>query len=268
MDRRRLLFIGMAALVIGGLVSSALYRSLQKRMTPGRPGVYVVVATRNLMPGQRLTERDLRVVRYPGDFLPTEVLHAEAAAIGRWAGVRMVPGDFVSADKLTDDGGLPSRIPVGMRAAPVSVNDVVSVAGFAKPDTFVDVLITGHAPDSSRLQTITVPQNVRVLAAGTQLEHGTANDGRESRDARVVTLLVSPENAEKLTLAAQEGHIQLIIRNPSDASLEKTPPVRDLYDATPRKKPFRVRYLPPLPPPDYEIQLFRGGQSERVKVKQ
>jgi pilus assembly protein CpaB len=265
MDRRRLLFIGMAALVMGGLISSAVYRSLQRRMIPQKPGVHVVVAARNLMPGQKLEERDLRVVRYPGDFLPSDVLHTQAGASGRWARVPMVQGDFVTSDKLADEGGLPSQIPIGMRAASVSVNDVISVAGFARPDTIVDVLVTGHAPDGSKLQTITVLQNVRVLAAGTQLEHTAANEGHE---ARVVTLLVSPEDAEKLTLATQEGHIQLIIRNPGDASLEKRLPARDLYDSAPRKKQVRVKYVPPLPPPDYEIQLFRGGRSESVKVKQ
>lgn len=267
MDRRRLLLIGIAALFMGGLFSSVVYHSLQRRMNLEKPGVYVVVAARNVMPGQKLEERDLKVVRYPNDFLPPDVLHTQAGAIGRWAGVPMVQGDFVTSNKLTDDGGLPSLIPVGLRAAPVSVNDVVSVAGFAKPGTLVDVLVTGYAPDSHKLQTITVLQNVRVLAAGTQLEHTAAN---EAREARVVTLLVSPEDAEKLTLATQEGHIQLIIRNPRDPSQEKRLPVRDLYDSAPRKTPVQVKYVPaPAQRQDYEIQLFLGGQQQKsVKFKQ
>jgi pilus assembly protein CpaB len=179
----------------------------------------------------------------------------------------MVQGDFVTSSKLTDDGGLPSLIPVGMRAAPVSVNDVASVAGFAKPGTLVDVLVTGYAPDSHKLQTITVLQSIRVLAAGTQLEHAAA---RDTREAHVVTLLVSPEEAEKLTLATQEGHIQLIIRNPRDPSQEKRPPVRDLYDLAARKKPVRAKYVPvPVPPKDYEIELLRGPQQQKsFKFKQ
>jgi pilus assembly protein CpaB len=111
-----------------------------------------------------------------------------------------------------------------------------------------------------------VLQSIRVLAAGTQLEHAAARDARE---AHVVTLLVSPEDAEKLTLATQEGHIQLIIRNPRDASQEKRPPVRDLYDLG-RKKPVRAKYVPVTnPPKDYEIELLRGPQQQKsFKFKQ
>lgn len=267
MYRKRLLFIGIASIVLGSLLSSVVYRSLQRRMTPERSGVYVVVAARNLMPGQKLEEQDLRMLRYPGDFLPPDVLHAQAGAVGRWTGVPMVQGDFVTSSKLSDDGGLSSLIPVGMRAAPVSVNDVVSVAGFVKPGTLVDVLVTGQAPDSHKLQTVTVLQNVRVVAAGTQLQHTASN---ESHEAHVVTLLVSPEDAEKLTLATQEGHIQLIIRNPRDVSQDKRPPAQDLYDTAPRKKPVKVKYsAPPPPPPDYEIQLYLGNQPQKsVKFKQ
>jgi pilus assembly protein CpaB len=266
MQRRRLLFIGIAALVMGSIFSSVVYQSLQKRMTPAANGVYVLVAAHNLMPGEKLEERDLKMARYPGDFLPPDVLRTQAGAIGRWTGVPMVQGDFVTSSKLTDDGGLPSLIPVGMRAAPVSVNDVVSVAGFAKPGTLVDVLLTGYEPESHKLQTSTVLQSIRVLAAGTQLEHAAARDARE---AHVVTLLVSPEDAEKLTLATQEGHIQLIIRNPRDASQEKRPPVRDLYDLG-RKKPVRAKYVPVTnPPKDYEIELLRGPQQQKsFKFKQ
>jgi pilus assembly protein CpaB len=236
-------------------------------VTPATTGVYVVVAARNMLPGQKVEERDLKIVSYPGDFLPLDVLRTQAGAIGRWTGVPMVQGDFVTSSKLTDDGGLPSLIPVGMRAAPVSVNDVASVAGFAKPGTLVDVLVTGYAPDSHKLQTITVLQSIRVLAAGTQLEHAAA---RDTREAHVVTLLVSPEEAEKLTLATQEGHIQLIIRNPRDPSQEKRPPVRDLYDLAARKKPVRAKYVPvPVPPKDYEIELLRGPQQQKsFKFKQ
>jgi len=266
MNRKRLVFIGLASIVLGSLVSSTVYRHLQRRMIPERSGVYVVVAARNLMPGQKLEEQDLRMVRYPGDFLPPDVLHAQAGAVGRWTGVPLVQGDFVTASKLSDEGGLPSLIPVGMRAAPVSVNDVVSVAGFVKPGTLVDVLVTGQAPDSHKLQTITVLQNVRVVAAGTQLQHTASN---ETREAHVVTLLVSPEDAEKLTLATQEGRIQLIIRNPRDVSQDKRPPAQDLYDAAPKRKPVKVKYIAPPPPPDHEIQLYLGNQPQKiVKFKQ
>lgn len=268
MHRRRLLFIGLAAVVAGSVLSSVVYRTLQRQMAPAKPGVSVVVAARDLIPGQKLEERDLRVVTYPADFLPSDVLHTQISATRRWAAVPIWKGDFVTASKLTDDAGLPGQIPVGMRAAPVSVNDVISVAGFAKPSTRVDVLVTGYAPDSRKLQTSTVLQNILVLAAGNQLEHDASSGGRE---AHVVTLLVSPEDAEKLTLATQEGHIQLIIRNPHDPNREKREAVRNLYDTPAKKKSIRVTDITPsapIPPPEVEIQLIRGGEPDKVlKVK-
>jgi pilus assembly protein CpaB len=151
-----------------------------------------------------------------------------------------------------------------MRAAAVSVNDIASVAGFARPGALVDVLVTGQAPDTHRLQSMTVLQRVRVLANGTQMEGNAAKDARETH---VVTLLVTPEDAEKLAFAAQEGRLQLIIRNPRDSSQERRVPVNRLDGVPTDRKQIRIQYVPTPTSPEHDIELIRGGHSERIKVK-
>lgn len=267
MDRRRLLFIGMVALLVGSFSSSAVYRSLQARATRPAPGVEVVVAARDLVPGESLAERDLKVLTYPGGFLPDGVLHAAAAAVNRTVLLPVGKDEFMTSNNLGVDGEkhrLEQFIPAGMRAASVSVNEVASVAGFGHPGSLVDVLVTGRTQDDHHLQSMTVLQRVRVLATGTQMENSPA---MEAREAHVVTLLVTPEDAERLAFATQEGRIQLIIRNPLDNGQEERIPVNSLDCPPSRRKQIRIKYVPVPASPEHEIELLRGGHSERVKVK-
>jgi pilus assembly protein CpaB len=115
--------------------------------------------------------------------------------------------------------GLAPVIPVGMRAVTVRVNDVVGVAGFVLPGMRVDVLITGHPPNNPTTVTKTVLQNKLVLSAGQTMQTDGAG---KPVDAPNVTVLVTPAEAELLTLAGNEGRIQLVLRNGGDQNIEKT----------------------------------------------
>src|SRR5262249_59085664 len=101
----------------------------------------------------------------------------------------------------------------GMRSVSVGFNEVVAVAGFVVLGTRVDVVLRGNPGGNSENQTTTVLENIAVLAAGQKLERNAAG---EPQSVPVITLLVSPEDAQKLTLASQEGRIQLALRNPLD----------------------------------------------------
>ena len=267
MDRRRLLLIGIVALLVGAFTSFAVYRSLQKRIVQPPPGVAVVVAARDLVQGQALGENDLRVVNYPADFLPIDALHSTVTAVKRSVLLPVGKGHFVTTGNLAMEGDkdrLEHLIPPGMRAAAVSVNDVTSVAGFTRPGSLVDVLVTGPTPDQKGLRSMTVLQRVRVLATGTQME---GNPTKEARDARVVTLLVTPEEAEKLAFAMQEGRVQLVIRNPLDGSQETRPPVDSLEGTRSSKRTVRVKYVPAPAPAECEITVIRGERTDCVKNK-
>lgn len=267
MIRRRLLVIGLAAILLGGFSSSLVYRSLQKKIVRPAPGVAVVVAAHDLFPGEPLQESDLKMLTYPPDFLPDGVLHSQSAALRQSLLLPLAKGSFVTSSNLVADkeDRLERFIPAGMRAAAVSVNDVTSVAGFARPGSVVDVLLTGPASDGRRLRSIIVVQRVRVLATGSQLE---GSPGKDVREAHVVTLLVTPEEAEKLALAAQQGRIQLAIRNPSDGSQDQRPPV-DTLDLTPtQKKITRVKSTEPTLPREHEVEIDHGGRVERIKLKE
>jgi pilus assembly protein CpaB len=183
--------------------------------------------------------------------------------------------------------GLAPLIPTGMRAIAVRVNDVVGVAGFILPGMRVDVLVTGRPPNRADTVTRTVLQNIGVLSAG----QTTQTDGKsQSINTPVVTLLVDPQEAEALTLANNEGHIQLVLRNSNDAT--KAPArgrgLLELYGQAPAPAPAataeaavtpRVRRVraaappwnaPPLAPPvrapEPEQMVLIRGSVKKVEV--
>jgi pilus assembly protein CpaB len=162
----------------------------------------------------------------------------------------------------------------GKRAVSVKVNDVVAVAGFVVAGTHVDVIVTGTPRSDSDATTTTVLQDVPVLAAGKQMQHDS--QGRP-QDVPVITLLVSPADAQLLALASSEGKIQLALRNPTDTEKKDTGPVRNstLYGAKPAATPkTKVVYTPKTGkevkvPVDnaYNIEVIRGDKREVNKFE-
>jgi len=256
MNRRRLLVIGTLAVVIGGLASWHVYQSLGEKIASSRQvGVGVLIAAHDIGVGARIDEQDLQVVNYPAESLPLLVLHAKEKAVGRLALLPVAKGEFVLPYKIADGPGdhLTARIPKGMRAIQVPVTEFES-SSFTSGER-VDVLVTGNAVGSNETQTRTVLANVPVL----------------EKVSRGVTLAVSPQDAERLTLASQEGRVKLILRNPADTDQQNTPAVTrtTLYGG--RTWP-KARHIPPASPPApqyYEIQVFHGTQpADSVKFKQ
>jgi pilus assembly protein CpaB len=222
MNRTRLLMIGVVALGLGAFVALFVYKNLQGRgPSAGEPGVDVIVAANDIQVGARIEERDVRTVKYPASALPAGTYGSRAKVMGRGVILPISRGEFILPSKLAPENagsGLPSLIPPGMRAVSVRVNEVVSVAGFVGPGTRVDILLTGTPNGTSEDQTTTVLQNVAVIAAGQHLERNAAGD---AQNTPVITLLVSPDDAERLTLASAEGRIQLSLRNPLDTRQEE-----------------------------------------------
>jgi len=276
MNRTRLLVIGVVALALGAALSFFVYQSLQTKMAPQKVGVDVVVAANDIQVGAKIADRDLKVVKYPPEDLPPHVFHTKTSALGRGTVLPIGKGEFVVPDKLAAENagaGLTTLIAVGMRAEAVRVNDVTAVAGFVVPGTRVDVLVTGNPTGSSEPQTMTVLQDVAVLATGQRTERSATG---EPQNASVVTLLVSPEDSEKLALASQEGRIQLVLRNPLDTNQEKAAAIRKrslfggAMSAPHSAKIMRVKQPPTqAPEPEkLEIDIFRGTQKETIQLKQ
>ncbi len=277
MNRTRLLFIGVVALAVGGLLSLLVYRRLQTDASaPRKAGVDVVIAASDIQVGAKLEDRDLRVVNRPSDDLPAGVINQKGRALGRGVLLPIYKGEYILKDKLADKdvAGLPALIPPGMRAVSVRVNDVTSVSGFVLPGNRVDVLLTGTPGAGGDSVTTTVLENVAVLATGQKLERNSAG---EPQTTPVITLLVSPEDAQKLTLAGQEGRIQLSLRNPLDTGQEKIGSVHrtSLYGgAAPPSAPKLVksrRVAPastPTRPAPYTIEVIRGNEKKQINFEQ
>jgi pilus assembly protein CpaB len=279
MNRTRLLMIGVVALALGAFVSLFVYKNLQGRPATVESGADVIVAADDIQVGSRVEEHDVRIARFPASGLPPGAYTKRSQVMGRGVIIPISKGEFVLPSKLAPENagaGLPALIPPGMRAVSVRVNEVVSVAGFVGPGTRVDVLLTGTPNGSSESQTTTVLQNVAVIASGQRLERNAAG---EAQSTPVITLLASPEDAERLTLASSEGKIQLVLRNPLDTHQDpvEAANAKGLYmggtpvAARPRItiRPVKQKTEPPPTSPSVlSVEVIKGDKKTEVTLPQ
>jgi pilus assembly protein CpaB len=276
MNRTRLLMIGVLALALGFFASVYVYKNVQSKTGSVESGVDVIVAADDLQVGAKVEERDIKVIKIPGADLPPGAPRRRADVLGHGVIVPISKGEFILPNRLAGENagsGLPSLIPPGMRAVSVRVNEVVSVAGFVTPGTRVDVLLTGTPGAGGEQQTTTVLQNVAVLASGHTLERTATG---EAQTTAVITLLVSPDDAQRLTLASSEGHIQLALRNPLDTKEDEVPSSnsRGLYRGLPAPATTTpiVHHTtaktakPPAPvlPTGVSIEVYQGDKKPEV----
>ncbi len=276
MNRSRLMMIGALAVAIGFLASVYVYKSLQSKNGASTDNlVQVMVAANDLQVGARVEERDVKVISIPASDMPPSAPRKKADVIGHGVIIPISKGEFILPNRLAGENagsGLPALIPPGMRAVSVRVNEVVSVAGFVTPGTRVDVLLTGSPGSAGEQQTTTVLQNVAVLASGHTLERTSTG---EAQNTAVITLLVTPDDAQRLTLASKEGQIQLALRNPLDTKQDDVPVslARALYRGVPTPAPEHapVRRVaapkPPAPAPastGVSVEVYQGDKKTDV----
>jgi len=274
MNRNRLLLIGLLALTVGGFVSMVVYKAMKVKVASVKEAnTSVVVAAADIPVGQKLTAKDMREIKLPGADLPVGYYSNPAEIDGRGVIQSIGKGEFILPSKLAAPNagaGMPSLIPPGMRAVSVRVNEVVAVAGFVVPGTRVDILVSGTPKEANEPVITTLLENIEVLAAGQKLER--AANG-EPQSVPVITLLVSPDDAQKLTLASNEGHIQLSLRNPLDSNQEDVPILRNaaLYKGALPPAPAaghgKTRRGPAaVPPPSvYVVEMIRGDKRDVTK---
>lgn len=270
MNRNRLIIGLAAAIVLAFFISTFVYRQLRKASAIQPAATQqIVVAAQPLQVGTRLDSSNLRTISWPASEPIKGMFTKIDDCAGRAVILPMAENEPVLDGNLAPKGagaGLPATIPEGMRALSVAVNDVVGVAGFVVPGTVVDVLVTGQVAGGGSAGNITrtILENVSVLAAGQKIEKD--QEGKP-QTVPVVTLLVSPQDADKLTMASTEGKIQLALRNTVDTKAVNPPPVlQNIMFAGPEPlvhvKSKGGRMVVRRPPPPYEVEVITGTKKE------
>ena len=248
---QRVVVILLIALLVAGGVSLLVYRMVTRQARANAQATaQVVVAARDLEVGTLIKDTDLKLGNWPG-VVPKGVAVKKEAVIGRGVVFPVFENEPLNESRLASPGaggGLAATIPQGMRACAVHVNEVVGVAGFLSPGQRVDVLISGNVPGatgSSGTKVRTLLQNIEVLSAGQNIQKDA--EGKPVQ-VPVVNLLVTPEQAETLSLASNETKIQLVLRNPLDNTITK-PPGNAMANLFTPDKPERPAAPPAAPRP-------------------
>jgi pilus assembly protein CpaB len=280
---QRVFTILLIALVISAGASYAVYRLVRTQIgaASGPAAAEILVASRGLEIGTLIKDTDVKAGQWVGP-LPTGAILKKEDAVGRGVVAAIYEGEPLLDNRLAAVGagaGLAATIPPGMRAVAVRVNDIVGVAGFVVSGMRVDVLIAGNPPGSaaSGPKVKTLLQNIEVLSAGQNFQKDA--EGKPVQ-VPVVNLLVTPDQAEILSLASNETRIQLILRNPLDTQATNTPgtAMATLFGegkpAAPQASRARVKPAPPavvLPstPPrsPFLIEVLNGAKRTEVKFE-
>jgi pilus assembly protein CpaB len=230
MARMRVFLVLVLAVVAGSVFAFATYNYVQNMPAkvvsiPTKP---VLVAATDLDLGAEITADNVRTINWPANSMPAFAYSDPKDVVGRGIIMPMIQNEpFLPMKLAGKDGGagLTPAIPPGLRAVSVKVNEVIGVAGYVLPGTHVDVVATvSPTQNQADMTTKVILTNVEVLAAGTKIERTTDKD--KPIPVTVVTMLVDPEQAEKLTLASTEGKIQLALRNPLDRMTPVTKGIR------------------------------------------
>ena len=273
MARRSRPFILLAlALVSGGAAAYLAMQYIRQQATPlmaSTPKNAQVVVAAHAMPlGSVLGEHDVKTVEWAGGALPPGFIGSVPEATGRGLITPVQENEPILEAKLAQKGaggGLPVIIDPGMRALSVAVDQVVGVAGFVTPSTRVDVLLTmTDAAGTKEPATRVIMQNVKALAAGQSIQQD--KEGK-AQSVPVITLLVTPEQAETLALASGQGRIQMALRNSLDTLHIETRGTRvsalmggpiGRVPVAPRRA-AAVRELSVPEPSQTVIEVYRGG---------
>ncbi len=263
------LVLGLA-LICGGL---AAYLSFTYLRSSGASGVAVasettssrvIVAARDMPVGRVLTPSDINQVEWPAGNLPLGYAASPSEVVGRGLLMPVRANEPLLTNKLAvkeAGGGLTITIPEGKRAMSVKVDEVIGVAGFVLPGTRVDVLVTvDQLAKYEEPTTKVILQNISVLAAGQTVQE---DEQGEPQTVTVVTLVVTPDEGEKLALAASKGRIQLALRNTLDLDTVETQGIRSRSLIATQ----RPTYTGPSRPVGIQVRVFRGPESSTATVE-
>lgn len=296
MRNKRFLFVLAGALIFGLLAAVSVSRYLSSAQAYTKNLNRIAVAKVAIPVGTKIIPEQLMMVQFPKESTPDGTFEAPEKLTDRVAVVNIAAREPITESRLAPEGtagGLSAVIPEGYRAMTVKVDDVVGISGFIMPGTLVDVVVVIRPDDTSAQGPISkiVLQNIKVLANGQNIDK--PENQRDANSVKVVTLLVTPEQAEKLALASSEGKLQLVMRNSIDQGDEQTTGVnkRGLLTgdrATPAPDPGSLKSEQPKPvvkpapqrprvqseakpapaatpqPPRASIEMIEGGKRRNV----
>jgi len=231
----------------------------------------IVVAAQDIPPGTIFNEETMKkgltkTTPWPKTSIPAGAFSSQQQIVGKVNRVKILANEPILESRLAGEGaGLTVRLEAGKRALALRVDEIVGVSGFIVPDDRVDIILTttpqGAAGDA-KISKI-VLQNKRVLSVAQSTEQ---KDGKPQL-ARSITLEVTPEEAEKLSLASQEGQIVLALRGLGDDATTMTigSNKRDLLAlaAAPRKVAGGAVVAPP--PDKYRVEVIHGSNRNVVE---
>ena len=297
MRNKRFFIVLAGALVFGLLAAVSVTRYLSSAQAYTKNLNRVAVAKVAIPLGTKIIPAQIMVVQIPPESTPDGSFESVEKLTGRVAVVNIAAREPITEARLAPEGtagGLSAVIPEGYRAMTVKVDDVVGISGFIMPGTLVDVVVVIDPAEKAGMQdpiSKIVLQNIKVLANGQNIDKPESE--RQANSVKAVTLLVTPEQAEKLALAVSEGKLQLVMRNSIDQGDEQTQginkrgllggeraqPVPDpgslkSEQANPNSKPVTRQHrpeakpatqaLPVVAPPRASVEMIEGAKKRNV----
>ncbi len=297
MRNKRFFIVLTGALLFGLLAAISVTRYLSSAQAYSKNLNRVAVAKVAIPLGTKIIAEQLMVVQFPPESTPDGAFDSVEKLAGRVAVMNIAPREPVTEARLAPEGtagGLSAVIPEGYRAMTVKVDDVVGISGFVMPGTLVDVVVVIDPAEKAGMQdpiSKIVLQNIKVLANGQNIDKPA--DQREANSVKAVTLLVTPEQAEKLALASSEGKLQLVMRNSIDQGDEQTSGINkrallggeraqpvpeagalksEQAAPLPKARPVRTEPKPaaaPAPaPPRASVEMIEGAKKRNVDFPQ
>jgi pilus assembly protein CpaB len=257
------------ALVVSVIVTSFLYTHIKRQYAMTARPIKIVAAARPLEPGKPLTAEDLTLASWPANVPLSGAAGKPESFLGRIVLYPVAAQEPIREQLLAAPGaavGLTAKIPDGMRAVAIQTNEVNNVSGFLFPGCHVDALVTFRPASGKDSVTVTVLQNVEVLSTGEKLQPDPAG---KPQNVKEVTVLLTPDDAQKLVLASNQGTVQFVLRNGSDQAQAQQRPVelKDLQGAAPQTAAVPIKKAAPAPKVAgvYEVETYDGTKKGVVK---
>ena len=288
MAGRRYTFVFYVAVGIAALATFGVYRVLENTKASSRIATRpLVVAAKNLPEGTAIDRTALSVREWPVATVPAGAFYSTDSLIGRVTRVAVFEGEALVPGRLAPSGtgpGIEVKITPGKRAMALRINDVAGVSGLIQPNSRVDVLVNIRNEKDGRLVSKLFMENMRVLSVGTAVERDAQGKAIEAATA---ALEVTPQEAERLAIAANQGSIQLVLRGYGDPDSVKTrgantgdvlaqlgnAPERVVEAPKPRRvtprpaAPPVVVQAPPAKPDSLTVTIFRGTEKQQQKFE-